>query len=128
MIVFVPIVEGHGEVQAVPNLIYRIAQAEHPEVHVLVNPPIRIKASSFLQDSGYFARHIALAAEKAAQSRGCVLILLDCEDDCPAEVGPDLLQRAHALRSDVSFIVCLAYREYETWFLTSIRSWFGHFS
>ncbi len=122
MIVFVPIVEGQGEVQAVPNLLYRIAQSVRQDAIIRVNPPIRVKASSFLRDPGYFERQIALAGAKAAQSHGVVLILLDCEDDCPAIIGPDLLQKAQALRSDVGFVVCLAYREYESWFITAARS------
>lgn len=121
-IVFVPIVEGQGEMQAVPNLLHRIVQAIDPGASVRVNPPIRVKAHSFLVDAGYFQRQVALAAAKAAQSQGHVVILLDCEDDCPARVGPDLLRRAKAIRGDVSMIVCLAYREYETWFIAAARS------
>lgn len=111
----VPIVEGHGEVQAVPVLIRRIFAQFQPEIYPEINPPSRIKAGSFLADSAYFEKYIQLAAAKAAQGNGTVLILLDCEDDCPASVGPELLSRAHALRPDVPFIVALAYREYETW-------------
>ena len=122
MIVFIPIVEGQGEVYAVPALLYRIAQRLRPDVVIRVNPPIRVKASSFLQDTDYFQRQVELACAKAAQSQGHVLILLDCEDDCPATVGPTLLQRAQTVRRDVSFVVCLAYREYETWFLTAAQS------
>lgn len=122
MVVFVPIVEGQGEVQALPNLLHRIAQTVSADVLIRVNPPIRVKASSFLRDKDYFYRQVTLAGAKAAQSQGHVLILLDCEDDCPATLGPELLQRAQAIRNDVSFVVCLAYREYETWFITAARS------
>ncbi len=120
--VIVPIVEGQGEVQAVPNLLHRIVALFEPGTLLRVSAPIRVKASSFLQDDEYFRRHILLASAKAAQSQGCVLILLDCEDDCPARLGPALLQRASAVRNDVRVIVCLAHREYETWFLTAALS------
>jgi len=122
MVVLVPIVEGQGEVQAVPNLLHRIASALNPGVVVRVNPPIRVKASSFLRDEDYFRRQILLAGAKAAQSQGHVLILLDCEDDCPATLGPDLLRRAQAVRSDVSMLVCLIHREYETWLIAAATS------
>ena len=122
MVVFVPIVEGQGEVQAVPNLLHRIVQSVRPELAVRVNPPIRVKAGSFLQDAEYFRRQVALAAAKAAQSQGHVLILLDCEDGCPATLGPELLRRARATRGDVSYLVCLVSREYETWFVTAAES------
>lgn len=126
MIFFVPIVEGQGEVQAVPALLHRLAQHYNPAVPVKVNPPIRVKSGSFLNDTEYFHRQVSLAAAKAAQSRGLVLILLDCEDDCPARLGPDLLRRARAVRTDVDMDVFLAYREYETWFITAADSLRGH--
>lgn len=117
-----PIVEGHGEVEALPALLHRIAISVGVVGTLRVNPPIRVKSGSFLQDADYFRKQVALAAAKAAQAGGVVLILLDCEDECPARLGPDLLQRAKAVREDVAVIVALAYREYETWFLTSARS------
>ncbi len=122
MVVFVPIVEGHGEVQAVPALLHRLAQQARPEIVVRVNPPIRVKSGSFLNDDEYFRRQLALATAKAAQVQGHVLILLDCEDDCPATLGPALLSRAQAVRADVSIRVFLAYREYETWFIAAAAS------
>jgi hypothetical protein len=117
-----PIVEGHGEVEAVPALLHRIARQLAPESTLRVNPPIRVKSGSFLNDESYFRKQVTLAAAKAAQSRGWVLILLDCEDDGPATVGPDLLRRARVVRSDMDVLVVLAHREYETWFVTAARS------
>ncbi len=117
-----PIVEGHGEVEALPALLYRIAEARDCHAALRVNPPIRVKAGSFLHNEDYFRKLVSLAAAKAAQMKGIVLLLLDCEDDCPATLGPDLLRRAQGVRADVDTLVTLAYREYETWFLTSARS------
>jgi hypothetical protein len=121
-----PIVEGQGEVSALPKLIHRIAREANPACVPLVNHPIRIKSGSFLNDHDYFHRHISLAAAKAASNQGMVLILLDSEDDCPAELGPALLGRAQTVRADVPYLVALAYREYETWFLASASSLRGH--
>ena len=117
-----PIVEGQGEVEAVAALLHRIAGAMAYLGRLRVNPPIRIKAGSFLEDDEYFHKYVTLAAAKAAAQAGCVVILLDCEDDCPAELGPRLLAKARAVRSDVAVLVVLAYREYETWFMTAARS------
>jgi len=119
----VPIVEGSGEVYAVPKLLRRMAAGTSSAAALQINPPIRVKAGSFLNDLEYFQRYIELAARKARMyQKSCVLILLDCEDDCPAKLGPELLARAQRLRSDVQFLVVLAYREYETWFLAAARS------
>lgn len=120
------IVEGHGEVDALPTLLRRISQAEAPGQQLDVNQPIRIKAGSYLNDGDYFRRYTLLAAAKASQSDGFVLILLDCDDDCPAQLGPKLLARAQGVRDDVSYLVVLAYREFESWFLAAARSLRGH--
>ena len=117
-----PIVEGHGEVEAFPALLHRIAVAISGQGTLRVNAPVRVKSGSFLNDHAYFHKQVALAGAKAAQERGAVLILLDCEDDCPATLGPDLAQRAQQVRPDVPILVALAYREYETWFITAARS------
>jgi Domain of unknown function (DUF4276) len=115
-----PIVEGHGEVEALPNLLHRIAALNG--THVQVNQPIRVKSGSFLNNDEYFSRQISLAAAKASEENGTVLILLDCDDGCPATLGPNLLQRARAVRDDIPIIVTLAYREFESWFLTAADS------
>ena len=117
-----PIVEGQGEVAAVPLLIRRIFAEYGDNITPDINYPIKVKSGSFLHDESYFDRYVTLAAAKAAQSNGEVLILLDCEDDCPAVLGPSLLARAQSVRSDVPYHVVLAHREYETWFLASASS------
>ncbi len=119
---FAPIVEGHGEREAVPALLHRIAQSVGYSGLLRVNPPIRVKSGSFLNDREYFFKQVTLAGAKAAQEGGGVLILLDCEDDCPGTLGPNLLRRAQAVRSDVTILVVLAYREYESWFLSAVKS------
>lgn len=123
-VLIVPIVEGQGEEAAVPVLLRRFAH-DSEVYNYQINPPIRIKVSSFLQGGEYFQRFIKLAANKAAMSNGLVLILLDCEDDCPAELGPRLLQQAQEVRSDVEYLCVLAYREFETWFLAAAESLSG---
>ena len=118
----VPIVEGHGEVEALPLLIRRIFSEYRSDVYPIVNPPSRVKVGSFVNDQDYFHKYVALAAAKAAQGDGMVLILLDCEDDCPGTLGPRLLAKAQAVRSDITYAVALACREYETWFLAAADS------
>jgi hypothetical protein len=116
------IVEGHGEVEALPALLHRIAQLTGFRGVLHVNPPIRVKSGSFLNDESYFHKHLTLATAKAAQVGGSVLILLDCEDECPGTLGPDLLRRAREVRANADIFVALACREFETWFITAARS------
>ncbi len=118
----VPIVEGHGEVEALPLLIRRIFDAFRPGVYPIVNPPSRVKVGTFLKDQDYFKKYIELAAAKAAQGEGMVLILLDCEGDCPGTLGPRLLADAQAICGDIRCAIALAHREYETWFLAAAES------
>jgi hypothetical protein len=63
-----PIVEGQGEVEALPALLHRMAILSGVEGVLRVNPPIRVKSGSFLHDHDYFRKRVALAAAKAAFS------------------------------------------------------------
>ena len=51
-----------------------------------------------------------------------VLILIDGDDDCPAELGPTMRQRAQGAAGGLPVHVVLAHREYEAWFLAAIES------
>lgn len=116
-LLIVPIVEGHGEVEALPLLIRRIFGEFHRRVSPVVNPPTRVKARSFLHDHDYFNKYVALAAAKADQGDGMVLILLDCEDHCPGTLGPRLLTDAQAVRDGIRCGVALAHRDLKRGFL-----------
>jgi hypothetical protein len=100
-------------------LLRRIREECGVSAWLEVELPIHVKSASLRNDHAYFRKYILLAAAKAAQRNGgtgWVLILLDCEDECPDQLGPLLLKRAQAVRSDVDYVVALAYREYESWF------------
>ena len=53
---------------------------------------------------------------------GAVLLLLDGDDDCPADLGPAVQAWATAAAGVAPCRVVLAHREYEAWFLASIKS------
>jgi hypothetical protein len=114
------IAEGHGDVKAVPLLIRRIALALDPGMAVHVLPPLRIPRYKLVA-VGEAERAIELAARKTG-GQGAVLVLIDSEDDCPAQTGPELLRRACTARGDIPIGVVLAKREYESWFLTAAES------
>ena len=116
------IVEGHGEVECLPALLHRIAVNESYEGTLIVNPPIRIKSGSFFSDPSYREKQLTLATAKVGERDGLVLVLLDCEDGCPAQIGPQLLNDAIRIRANANVMIALAYREYETWFLYAIES------
>lgn len=51
-----------------------------------------------------------------------MLILLDSDEDCPAQLGPDLLRRVVSSRQDVPSAVVIAKREFESWLLAAAES------
>lgn len=118
------VVEGHGEVESVPLLIRRIAHEFDPELQVMVPHPVRVTKSKLLKP-GELERATELAALKAG-GRGGVLILLDSDEDCPAQLGPELLGRVRLARADLPSSVVLAKREFESWFLASAESLRGN--
>jgi hypothetical protein len=114
------IVEGDGEVEAVPILLRRYAKLAGWDGRVVIRPVIRQPASKLLKP-GELERHVELAARKLGGPGG-IFVLLDCEDDCPATLGPKLLARVRQARGDLPTSLVLAHREFETWFLGSAES------
>ncbi len=118
------IVEGKGEVEAVPILIRRVAASLYPELQVVTPHPIRVSRSKVIQ-KGELERVVELAAQNIG-GQGAILIILDSDDDCPAQLGPELLYRARQVRSDLPIAVVLAKREFEAWFLAAADSLRGY--
>ncbi len=116
------IVEGHGECEAVPILIRRIAHTIDPGFVPKVLHPLRVPASRLMKE-GEMERSVELAARKL-QGQGSILVVLDCDWDngCPATDGPVLLKRAMAVRRDLPIAVILAKKEFEAWFLAAAES------
>ena len=114
------VVEGHGEVKAVPVLLRRIAQELDPAIRLRIPPPIRRPKTKLVQPDE-FRRAIEFAARKL-RAPGGIFVLLDADDDCPAELGPRLQDLARQARGDVPAAVVIAKVEYEAWFLAAIDS------
>lgn len=66
-------------------------------------------------------RCFQLAADKAGAG-GWILVLLDADDDCPAEKGREVQRRATEVVPHRRVSVVLATREYEAWFLAAAAS------
>lgn len=117
------IVEGDGEVPSVPILLRRFGEYLGRPGLIEVLKPFRVPASKLLK-AGELERTVELAARKVGNAGG-IFIILDCEDDCPASLGPQLLSRASSQRPNMAIGLVLAYREYESWFLGSAASLAG---
>jgi len=115
------IVEGHGEVEALPVLVRRIAQ--ELGVFVRVPPAIRQPKSKLLREDD-LRRAVRLAAKRAGPA-DAILVLLDADDDCPAVLAPRMLATVRAERPDRPIAIVLAMREFEAWFLAAADSLVG---
>ena len=113
-----PIVEGHGDVQALPVLLRRLA-AEAQAWDVRVGVPIRRPRGRLVQQA-----HLQDAVRLALLDPKCaaVLVVLDGDTDCPAELGPLLREWASSASGNVPCEVVMPHREYEAWFLAAIES------
>jgi hypothetical protein len=113
-----PIVEGAGDVAAVPVLLRRLRD-EAALYQVDVNRPIRRKRHELVQDAA-----VRRAVQLAMLQPNCdsILILFDSDDDCPKELAPMIQAWAQSESRDIPCAVVMACREYEAWFLASIES------
>jgi len=113
-----PIVEGYGEVEAVPILLRRLRdEAEAWELEI--NPPIRRKRSEFLDESA-----LRKSVRLALLQPDCraILILFDSDDDCPKEKAPEIENWARDEAGETPCAVVMAHREFEAWFLATVES------
>ncbi|MGD0220705.1 MAG: DUF4276 family protein [Terriglobia bacterium] len=112
------LVEGHGEVEAVPVLLRRLL-AEAQCYGIGVGPPIR-RSQSQLRNQEGIQRGVRVALLQPDCS--AVVILFDGEDDCPRELAARVWEWAQAAAGNTPCDVVIAYREYETWFLAALES------
>lgn len=117
-VVIAPIVEGHGEVSAVPVLIRRVVERIAPGVAVDVRRPHRVPRSRLLR-SGELERCARIAQADSPDAN--LLVLVDADEDCPAELGPETLRRLSAAQGGRAAVV-VAKHEYEAWFLASAEA------
>ncbi|WP_326694767.1 DUF4276 family protein [Streptomyces sp. NBC_01766] len=122
--VVAPIVEGHGEVNAVRELVTRIA-AEFCGTWADVAQPFRLDSGK-MRKPEELAKAIRFQAARV-QGPGGVLVLRDGDDNditCPVELARQLAP-AHGL-VPVPVEIVIAKHEYEAWFLAAAESLRSH--
>jgi hypothetical protein len=124
MISIASIVEGHGEVQALPILLRRFPVWRISDVQVNVLQPIRVRRDRFLNRDDEFRKQLLLAAAKCGE-QGWILVVLDADDDCPATLAEQIVRRAREHVPHRRLSVVIANREFEAWFLAAARSIHG---
>ena len=114
------IVEGQGDVAAVPVLIQHIAAERYPEMVIDIPRPIRVNRNQVVLPD-QLEQEVKLATQKIG-GKGAIFIILDSDDDCPAQLGPALLNRASQVHDNLPIAVVLAKHEFEAWFLAAAES------
>lgn len=113
-----PIVEGDGEVAAVPVLLRRLLNEASQHDWEILRPILR-KRSEFSSKSG-----LEKAVQLALLRPEChaILIMFDSDDDCPKDMAPEITVWANDAARGKPCAVVMANREYEAWFLAAIES------
>lgn len=116
----VPIVEGDGEVGAVPLLLGKlVAQMGRPEIGIS-RPPLNAGSCTNLTKPGGLERFVQNAALRS--DCGAILVLMDADKGCPLKIAQDFVARVTALGTKYPVVVVIANCEYEAWFLASLDS------
>jgi hypothetical protein len=123
------IVEGQGEVNAVPSLLARVWQDLGGDYLELL-PPFRQPQGTLRKEEGLRravnAAWARVCYRASPTTRQLLLLLMDSEGVCPAERAPELLGWARQARADADVICILAHHMFETWFAACASSLAGH--
>jgi hypothetical protein len=104
------IVEGTGEVGAIPLLIRRICNEILGVFALQTMPPVRITKSR-LTRAGELERAIRLVQKRTNEP---ILVIVDADDDCPAALSLRLKTRSFAIIPRHSIGVVIAKHEFES--------------
>jgi hypothetical protein len=119
----VPIVEGYGEVAAVPALLRKIlGQATRYDIQVA--RPKNANGRGNLTKEGGLERFIRYAWME--RDCGAILILIDSEGECPLDLAKALSKRVNDMGVVYPVVIVIAHSMYEAWFLASMATISGH--
>lgn len=119
----VPIVEGHSEVDSLPILLRRVMSL-HAVTDISVAKPFRVPKNKIVRSNRVIASEVDKAIKYASKRDGCraIIWVLDADDDCAKDIGPQLLELAVRAHGDLDIKVVLAVKEFESWFIASVES------
>jgi hypothetical protein len=117
------VIEGQGEVEALPLLVRRICYELCGIFELQTARPVRIQRSKLVRP-GELERAIRLALV-TNHAHGPVLVVLDADEDCPATLGPSLKSRSLTVTQAHGVSIVIPKYEFETWFLAAAPSLSG---
>ena len=127
MATIVPVVEGDGEISAVPELLRRMLYHHSAEntagYAVRIDRPIRQPRSRLIKEEE-FKKTMGVARKQPDCS--AILVLFDADKGgCPAQLGPQGVRWAQEQIGNFPVYVVVARHEYEAWLIASIETLHG---
>lgn len=114
----VPIVEGDGELDAIPVLLRRILHENFQVFDWEIGKPKKAHSlPAFRRRLSDFIRYSQIEPDATH-----ILIVMDLDDGCPREELLSLVEEIRQTSPQIPVLVVLAHREYEAWFLASLPS------
>ncbi len=113
------ILEGNGDLSAFPTLVAKTGAMLG--MQIFAPNPIVSGGVQRMRRPGELERFVRLASSR--NDIDAVLIVLDLDDGCAADMHQEFYQRINAMpnKSNVEVRVCFCVREYETWFLEDLE-------
>ncbi len=113
----VALVEGPGDVEAVPELLRKVLYEKQQWTWQVARPK-RVGGLGALKKR--LVKFMTYAERDAEE--GGILILLDLDDGCPETEAINLARQIKSLNLSCPVAIVFAHREYEAWFLASLDS------
>ncbi|MBW1936585.1 MAG: DUF4276 family protein [Candidatus Hodarchaeales archaeon] len=116
----VPIVEGDGEVKAVPILLHRTLEYMQKWQIRISYPPINAHGIGNLLKEGGLEKFLKLAIRRDY----CygIIVIIDADTYCARDVAMGLAKRALNHNPHIPTAIVAAKYRYENWFLASIET------
>jgi hypothetical protein len=117
------IVEGPGELSAVPILLRRILHENFQRYELTLAKPFLAKGKGNLTISGGLERYLENA--RAEADCGAMLILVDADKEdvaCPPRLAKDFAERSRKPGLPFPIAIVVAVCEYESWFLANLET------
>ena len=126
-----PIVEGHGEVEAIRTLLQRVWSELLGGNYIHVPRPLRVPKGKILKEKELI-RYLKLAELKLGQeqkyAKRAILVLFDADADLPCILAKQVLEMAAASGVQSPLFCVIANKEFETWFVASADAMPNEFS
>jgi hypothetical protein len=114
------VVEGHGEIEAVPKLIKTLWNDLALPTMNWHSPPMRSKGLSTK-----FGIEKACELLRSRKDCAAALLLRDADDDCPKQTAPTIAAWVASMNLSFPVAVVLPLREFEAWFLPCVQRMAG---